>query len=579
MSLEHPTFTFVPDFTSPPRFGIATNHDKTAMGQAQQAVMFPQRRPDFIFSHSFAIATALEIQQLKEFFRARGGRTHPFFLPSWKRDLTLVEPVAAGEKQIPIISPDEDYAAQHLDDTDPDHYGRTLYFWRDGEEVWTERVIRVLPGDEAGQEILDLDTPLPFAIDDRTWIGWAHLSRFTEDRIEWKHSLPSVAECEISFRATRHANQNELTVAIEQIDQYGQLGFIECTVAPGEVLPVTNRVAYAFGPEDLHATQDDPFSEPWAAFPSSDGIHIQKATPPEFEVIWLPSEGGSLSILFDEEIETDHVALAFDQNAYEVIAYQKAPTTIEVRRFFNLAVEVVEFEGQDPLLQYNALLDQDLPTGETDVVCYYIKPGQNALWMRFQRDNFETEYLAALLPGRPIALKRAYFVYNEDASEGTLKVEFLDAGYRVGTLSSDGYPDPPPPPIDPQVYSRPDPDTASAGTGALTGTYENAIIYADGGAEDDPHPPFEDGSRGTFSVAGSYDLTALDELLEEQASGTFGATGSHTLYVFAPATLDTDQSDVTIGATGDYELIAIVPGVSDEIATTTINATGVYEPA
>lgn len=586
MSLEHPTFGFIPDFTSPPRFGIATNHDRSALGQARQTVSFPQRRPDYIFAHRFAIETEFEIQQLKEFFRERAGRAHPFFLPSWRRDLTLaVASVDEGDKQIPILSANEDYEATHLDGTDPDHYGRTLYFWKDGEEIWTERVIRVLPGAEAGQEILDLDTPLPFDIDDRTWIGWAHLVRFAEDTLEWMHYLPSAAETDITFRATRHANQNQLYVELEQHDQYGQLGFIEATVAPGEILPVTTRVAYAYGPTTLHNSQDGPYAITWAVWPADDGVRIRKAPDP----IWLPYNAGSLSILFDDPIETDHIALAFDQNAYEVVAYQKDDETIECRRFFNTAVEIVEWAGQDPILQFNGLLDQDLETGETDVVCYYIKPGSNALWMRFQRDNFETEYLAALLPGRPLMLKRAYFEYSEDQSAGTLKVEFVDAGYRVGVLSSALYPDPPPPPVPPFVEYD-DGDDAEVGAmsmAALVHTY--AVMWADGGGEFDPHPPFED--AGTVTAALLGDSTAVivyadgaDLLDPHPPFEDVGETAARILITHAVQALSPtgdllDAGQTSMSLDGELELTVIFPPISDENAQTNTSLTGTYAPA
>lgn len=585
MSLEHPTFTFVPDFTQAPRFGIATTHDRTGLGQARQTVLFPQRRPDYIFAHRFAITTALEIQQLKEFFRERGGRAHPFFLPSWRRDLTMIDTPTEGTKRITISSPGEDYEQTHLTDTDLDHYGRYVYVWKDGEPVFVERVIRVIPGVLEGQEILDLDTELPFDTDENTWIGWAHLVRFAEDRIEWQHWSTSAAEAEIVFRAVRHANQNELTVEIEQLDQYGQLGFVECTVAPGELEPPTTRVAYAYGPITLHNSQDDPYYLQWAVWPTSDGIRIRKTPDP----VWIPATGGTLSILFDEEVVTDHLALAFDQNAYEVIAYQKETDTIEVRRYFNTEVVLAEFEGRDPLLQYNGLLDQDLETGDTDVVCYYIKAGINALWMRFQRDDFEVEYLAALLPGRPIALKRAYFEYNEDESAGTLKVEFLDAGYRIGVLSSAAYPDPPPPPVFPYVLTSQG-DNATA-TGAITdGDYFVAVIWADGGGELDTHPAFADGAAASGSLAGDYegvvvyaDGAELDEEhlpFEESATAEGSLAGEHVVQAISPEETLADTGSIdSVTVEGEYTLHVIFPPVADENAQTQASLAGVYEPA
>lgn len=589
-SLPHPLLTNVPDFGQPPKYGASTLHDRISMGTGPQTVSFPQRRPDQIMAFSFVIDDILEITTLKEFFRAQGGRAHPFYCPSWRRDLRIVGSALEGEKLVTIESPGEDYSATHLDDTEPDHYGRQVYFWRDGETVWAERIIRVLPGAEPGTEILDLDNPLPFDIDENTWIGWAHLVRFSEDQLEWRHLLPGVAEVSFTVRDTRHANQNELVVELEQLDQYGQLGFISCTCAPGEILPVTNRVAYAYGPETLHATQDDPYSMPWAAYPTPEGIRLRKAIPPANETIWLPQTGGTLSILFDAEVVTDHVALAFDQTAYEVVAYQKTATTIECRRFFNLAVETVEWEGQDPLLQYNALLDADLPTGETDVVCYYRKPGENALWMRFQRDNFGVEYLASLLPGRPIELKRAFFEYNEDESAGTLKVEFVDAGFRVGTLSSAAYPDPPPPPVPPYVLVA-DADDGEVSASLVGGSHDYAVIWADGSGEFDPHLTFLDAASVTAGATGEYTALVLyadgndtdlgpHPAFDDRGDVTASISGAYTASVIEGEDSLAEAGAVgSVSISGVYVENVIFPPVTAESANVNTAISGVYEPA
>lgn len=588
MSLFFPQLTTVPDFSRSPRRGTSTAHDRTGMGASRQIVFFPQRRPDHLFDFRFAFTAALDITTFKEFFRAQAGRCNPFYLPSWQRDLETVGTALAGTKLIEIVSAGEDYEATHLTDTDADHYGRQLFFWKDGEVVHFDSILRVLPGSAAGQEIIDLDNPLPFDVDSDTWVGWAHLVRFSEDRLEWKHWGLRFAEVEIGFRGMRQANQNELSVAIAQADQYGQLGFTLCEAAPGEILPVTNRVAYAYGPQTLRASQDDPYSVPWAAFPTETGVRLRKALPPANEVIWLPNPGGTESILFDAEVETDHIALAFDQNAYEVVAYQLNATTIECRRYFNTAVETVTWEGIDPLLQFNGLLDQDLPTGDTDVVAYYLKPGENVLFARFQRDNFGTEYTAALLPGRPVALKRAYFEYTEDEAAGVLKVEFVDAGLRVAVLSSAQYPDPPPPPIPPWVeLELAEPGVAS---GSLVGgDYAEAVVYWDGGALLDPHPAIPEGSTAGGALLGDYsplviywdglDLNEAHPPLSE--SGTAGGemTGIYSVVVISPP--DTFDESGTAGAamTGIYALQVISPPITDENATAAASLSGVYEPA
>lgn len=587
MSLFFPTLTTVPDFSEAPRRGTATIHDRTAMGTATQTAFMPMRRPDYLFHFRFAFDDAAAVRDMKEFFRARGGRAEPFYFPSWRRDIRTVGVAAAGTQQITIQSPAEDYEATHLTGTDADHYGRQLFFWRDGETVWMDSILRVLPSTTPGEEILDMDNPLPFDVDDDVFVGWAYLVRFTEDRLEWKHFSLDAAEVSIGFRGMRQANQNEVEVAIEQVDQYGQLGFVSCAIAPGDILPVTNRVAYASGPETLRASQDDPYSMPWAAYPSTGGMKLRKAIPPDNETIWLPQVGGTPSILFDDDVDTDHVALAFDQNGYEVIAYQKTATTIECRRYFNTEVEIVEWDGIDPVLQFNGLLDEDLPTGDTDVVAYYLKPGENVLYARFQRDNFGTEYVAALLPVRPVALKRATFDIADDLSEGTLLVDLVDPGFRVATLSSAAYPAPaiplPPPWVEVGLE-----ESGRVSASIASGSYTPAVVYADGGALEDPHDPFADAGTATAALSGAYDVAVVyadggaledpHDPLEDVGTATASLSGSYDLQVFSGEDLS-DTGFASMSVYGELILVVIFPPISDENANVTASLSGVYEPA
>ena len=584
MSLLFPIFPHVPDFRESTTRTVSTAHDRINLAAGRGEVLFAQRTPDVIFNHSFTFETRLESSQVKEFFRDKGGRTWAFFIPSWKRDIRLVGPVSTGTKQIPIISPNEDYAAKHLDETDPDHHGRFLYFYRDGAAVFGTDIIRVLPGASSGQEILDLDNPLPFSIDDKTFVGWLYLCRFGDDQLAWTHYSPDHSMVEIAFRATRRAVQNSVTRAVERIDQYGQIGFESAEIAPSEILPVTNRVAYATGPVNLAVVQEELYDTRWAVWPAADGVRIKRVL--ETETIWLPDTTGQKSILFTGPITTDHIALAFDQNSYEVIGYQKTAATIEIRRFFNSAVDIRTFTGLDPLLQFNGLLNDDLETGETDVVCYYIKPDDNALYMRFQRDNFGTEYLAAQLPARPLSLKRAYYVRNEADTEGTLTVEYVEAGLRVAKLISAVYappPEPPPPPEVPEYpidtaavalthtmaysvgitywdgqeyYSLHIPEKDEAGvTIEHSASYTNALRYYDGGTLGDPHTPLFDSASVAISESSEYTLLAI------------------------PADNQTDSATVELSTTAEYALGAVIPPKISEFASVELTTSAAYEPA
>lgn len=589
MSLLFPIFPHVPDFRDATSRSISTLHERINLAAGRGEVLFPQRTPDILINHPFAVTTRRELAEMKEFFRDKGGRAWAFFLPSWRRDVKLAGPVPALTKQIAILSPNEDYASKHLDNTDADHPGRFLYFYRDGQPVFGTDIIRVLPGDVAGQEILDLDIPPPFALDEKTWVGWLYLARFTDDQLTWTHYSPDHAETEIGFRVTRRAIQNEVTKDLTRTDQYGQVGFVSARMAPGDIEPVTNRIAYTTGPANLHAAQEELYYSPWAAWPGVDGVRIKKLLPDE--EIWLPNNTGSNSILFSGPVVTDHIAFCFDQNSYEVIGYQKTRTTIEIRRFFNLAVDVRTFDGIDPLLQFNGLLNANLETSETDVVCYYLKPDTNALFMRFQRDNFGTEYVACALPSRPLALKRAYYVRDEeDEDEGTLVVEYVDAGLRIAQLFSAVYeaPEPPVPPPDEEIEASAA-DVAGVQLSANFDGYEIGVQYWDGQPFLSLHTPIKDETNTVFlSDSASYTSTLVyydggtigdphTPLSDAPTAPILSHSAAYVLSII-PADSEPESATVSLSETSTYVLGAIGIPSSGDSSIANLEHSLVYEP-
>jgi hypothetical protein len=319
-------------------------------------------------------------------------------------------------------------------------------------------------------------------------------------------------------------------------------------------------------------------------------VRIKRLLPDE--EIWLPDNTGSNSILFSGPVVTDHVAFCFDQNSYEVIGYQKTRTTIEVRRFFNSAVDVRTFEGIDPLLQYNGLLNDELEIDQTDVVCYYLKPDTNALFMRIQRDNFGTEYVACALPSRPLALKRAYYVRDDEDEAGTLVVEYVDAGLRIAQLFSAVYeaPEPPVPPPDYEIEVDAKNIDSVGVSLSVTGSYRFAVTYYDGLEFGDVHTPLTDAPIGTtLEIGGAYTPVLLYydggtlgdlhiPLTDAPTTTSLEVSGTYSLLAI-PADIVSDSATVELSTSAEYAIGAIqIPQVS-ESASVDLTISATYEPA
>lgn len=567
MALIYPVLSLMPDFTKDPAYGLDMPHDPLAIAEGRIRVSFPSVQPDRVFGFEFTFDTLAEIRDLKRFFLGRGGRAHPFYLPSWRTDLP---PVSGTVGSLSLNVEAEEFAAAHLDDTRPDHYGRQLFIWQPGETLWTERIVAAADAG-GGITTLDLETPLPFTINpDLAIIGFCHLARFQEDRLDWKHWRPELARVAIRFRGIRQHNLNTQTNPVARLDYYGSLGFVSVTQSPVDTEPSTNRSAYAAGPVNLHYSQDAYYFTRWACWVQGKRVRLKRLATGE---IVHPDTGGGVSGLFTGvDVVTDHISLCFDQNAWETIAWQKTPGTIQLRRFFNSATDIVEWPGIDPVLVYNQLMDPNLESGDADTVCYYLKPNSNFLFVRFQRENFGTENIAALLPLRPLALKRTWI---EDQIQF---VEILDAGFRSAILKTATYPDPPPPPPPPPEV--PVELAPEAGRGSLThsGAYDFAVVYADGAAFDAPHPPFQDTGTGRIVHAGNYeDVTFETEVGRDAAGGRVGeGAAAYSQVVLSGGGLDVAAGGLTFASIA-HTLQALSPPQNTEAGTGSLSITANYE--
>ncbi len=419
MSLPYPVLTTVPDFSTPPDYGVATDQDMLSSAYGTARVAFPQTQTDFTFAFAFTLITAAEIDYLSDFFRSRCGRAHPFYLPSWRRDLGEASGPTGSHYLAVAIG---DYGATHLTPpaTRGDHYGRQIFIWKQGSGLWTDRVVSSV--DSSGSSILSLERPLPFTVTPEDSIaGFLYLSRFSEDELQWKHKTPEIATVAGKFRGIRQWNGIGQTNPVTEIQIYDQRGFISVEQDTEPVSPVSNRYAVALGPDTLYATQAGAHVKSWAVWEQAGVLRIKAAAS-----ITYPDTGGTVSALSGGDVLTGHMALAFDLTGWEVVALEKAGT-VEIRA---RGISPVTFPGASPVLINNRLISPSMDAADSDVICYYIKPGDAGLYARFQRDDYAEEKKAASLPFRPIALKRSTY-------SGTVHtLECLDAGFRRARLIS-----------------------------------------------------------------------------------------------------------------------------------------------
>lgn len=93
---------------------------------------------------------------------------------------------------------------------------------------------------------------------------------------------------------------------------------------------------------------------------------------------------------------------AFDQAATLVIAYEKAGTVyIHYYNAVGQTFQTRTFAGINPTLLQDALVNRDV--ADSDIICGYQKPNVSRIFLRYQRETYNTEHeLSVTLSGNPI---------------------------------------------------------------------------------------------------------------------------------------------------------------------------------
>lgn len=139
----------------------------------------------------------------RQFLLARGGRWKPLWIPSWTSDLTLAQNVGAGASNIYVE--DADYVQHLLGKVGK----RDIRIRLKSGTIYYRRIINATDaGVPAGQEQLNLDSPLPaaFNVSDVDSIMFMALQRLDGDGVEIAWDTVSVARCSAMFRTLRDAD-------------------------------------------------------------------------------------------------------------------------------------------------------------------------------------------------------------------------------------------------------------------------------------------------------------------------------------------------------------------------------------
>lgn len=404
MSLPYPLFEFEPDFETPPRYSTGNEVDRLAIAPAPAFGTFPTAEPDRVFVLAFSPDSRNEIRAMKSFFRERGGKALPFYLPSWRDDF-----VAISGSALTLVVLAQTIPAGHGSD-----YQRQVFVWQDGV-LHVSRWIKQTTG--GGSTTFTLEDPLPFTVKPEECLaGWVHLVAFADDRISWKHKFHDFAEASIVFRSPRQWSNLRSVDAVVPIAHNRSPGFALATAEEDALAPYDGRVVYAQGPATLHSA--GALNSRWAAWSETAGGTFLKKTA---GTITRPDGTGTASDL--SGIANTPLALAFLHTGNEVIAYQDGD-----------AISIVwhtgggGWTGYNPVLVNNFFTDTGMPTGEAEVVCYYLKPGKNVLYARYSSEDFDTEHVAALLPFKPLELRGL-----SESDHTTLL--FADTSWRLVSLT------------------------------------------------------------------------------------------------------------------------------------------------
>jgi len=552
MAITFPIFTPPPDFSRDIQRTLTTAQDVLRLSGAQALVTWPATRTETSFRMVFSIRGARAVQDAKAFLAARGGQHEAWFLPTWQRDFSLAIPATTGDTTIRVAV--DDYAALYLTTTADDELGRFLFTYDTDNGLFTTRIIQATTAG-SGASDLELEDALPWT--PATGAIWGHLAlvRMSDDQIAVKHMTPTHITFELAAITVRQRSTTDETLVLDRsTGPAGSEPFTSATIQAVDSPRLRHDYAHTLGPVNLHFPQDETFATPWAIWLGSQRVRM--ANGKVEGDIWPPddAEGFPSDLFPDSKPNTTHISAAFDQNSWEVLAWENtAAETITIRRRFNGVIVEHVFPGRSPALFNDGIIAvQARLDGLSDVVCYYDRPGHNCIFARLQRDNYGVEYPVVLGPAK---LRKMI----DAGSEGFIgTIRFIDDSFRLVTLRTDEIPEVIVPPS-PYIYGIF--DEGAAMTTNINGEHRNVVV-------EPGQQPSEMACLMT-ELSASVDDTIVGTGSEERAALFALLTAANT-----PAILSTSGAERLGLATS---LAAVYTFVVISAATTTENASLSYE--
>lgn len=426
--MDYPCFTFQPDFTKQPTRRVSVLADVLNLSAAKQFLAWPETQPQQVTQWTFSGESDTERASFSGFFEQMGGRAGVFLMPSYSRDLTLATLPAIGAYEVAVEG--TGYGTTYLADSYPDRDGKYLFVLCPVNGVHISRVLRAV--DSSGNSILTFEQRIPWAAAEGAMIGFARLTRFEIDNVEFIFGNEQHWSATMATRTVRVTV--DCTREIPLSDGASHLLWKPFTTARQELKPA-ERIVYSYGfslgPEVYATPQGARMNDTWAAWLGSDGVRIAKrGTVNPFTI----TDGdGVLSRLTDRKIKTEHLSLAFDENCNEVIAFSRHDeATVEIRGLVADVVTSWTFDGFSPqLFQFWTIDNEAYDLGDAEIVCIYAKRGTAGLYGRFESENFATERLLGSFPNVPLRIE--YVEINDT----TLTVVCIDDGHREMVLTAD----------------------------------------------------------------------------------------------------------------------------------------------
>jgi hypothetical protein len=556
MSRPFLVFTPAPDFSTPPRRKYFSGTDVSQLGAAPGIGYFHGKKTHEIQTVDYTSDGLADDLEMRRKLREAAGGFRTMLVPSWRSELKLTADHAAGAGSLTFD--DSRWGASLLTDWHHDNLGKYIWTWNATNGLAIFEAVEILDATPGAQEIL-IAQDLPAAIATTDLIGLCRPMRLSRDSHQARYQAPGYAKRGLTWQEKR-LKIDDAQAEIFTAQTFQQHQFFTSWSAPTDGTPHRTDflMAGADGPYNLHVADPNQYTTRYTAWknPTDGRIYIQQLAEDAVDRETTP---GAQTFLFGTETpDVQSLALAFDQLAYEIIAYENSSQQIEIRWKLLTTVQSETWEGYNPVLFYNGLVDPaGVSAGESDVICYYLHKDSNHILWRAQRENFATEHTLHV-PFRPFRLEAS------ERDDDVEKFYVIDQGQRAGQLVSDPYTDPIPEPILPPDNVDGSEGDSAGSTLEFSAIYESAIKGADDAEEAGSTLEFsaiyesaikgaddaeEAGSTLEFSAIYESAIKGADDA--EEAGSTFDFTTEYTKVTReAPAP---DQANSTLELTTTYE--------------------------